>query len=652
MTLHCFAVFHLNLAFSSIEEEQRPTVMDRCYWPLLDLVRQHRVPIGIEAPGSTLEMAEAIDPEWVNVLRALVRNGQVEFIGSGYAQLIGPLVPADVVRANLRLGHAVYERLLGVRPTVALVHEQAWSASLVSHYRDAGYGAVIMEWENPRATHEEWPAEWRYHPQRALGTDGASIPVLWNHSIAFQKLQRYAHGEIETEEYLEYLRGHYGAGDRVLAIYGSDAEVFDYRPGRYRTEAALSALGEWQRLNALFTVLGAEPGLAPITPSAALGLINGPDAGHDVRLETARHPVPVKKQPKYDLARWAVTGRDDLGINTACWRIAEALIARGGDDSEWRELCYLWSSDFRTHITASRWDAYIARLAALDARHRRPRVLRSAQPLPAEVTVRREGRYLTVDTETVGVRLNCRRGLAIDALTFPHLSPLALCGSVPHGYFDRIDWSADQYTGFLVLAAAGQHQVTDLEPAEPVVTWDEATDRVIVSACVGTPLGRIEKTIAVGRADARVEVRYRLDWPEIPLGTLRLGHVTLIPTSFDAGSLFYATHNGGTTLERFALDGEVDHVQPVSHLVSCRGGVGATGGVILLGDAQRAVQIEIDRQAAALFPLITMHRIGDRYLCRVTLSARELDDTSRLGRSRFVDELAFAISGRERAAAL
>jgi hypothetical protein len=35
--LNLLAIFHLNLAFSSIEEEQRAQVVRDCYGPLLDL---------------------------------------------------------------------------------------------------------------------------------------------------------------------------------------------------------------------------------------------------------------------------------------------------------------------------------------------------------------------------------------------------------------------------------------------------------------------------------------------------------------------------------------------------------------------------------------------------------------------------------------
>ena len=49
-----FALFHLNLAFSSIEEEMRGEVIARCYWPLLKLAEKCG-PIGMEITGYTLE---------------------------------------------------------------------------------------------------------------------------------------------------------------------------------------------------------------------------------------------------------------------------------------------------------------------------------------------------------------------------------------------------------------------------------------------------------------------------------------------------------------------------------------------------------------------------------------------------------------------
>ena len=186
--LNLFALFHLNLAFSSIEEEQRCEVVAKCYAPLLELAERHG-PIGIEATAYTLKAIAACDPGWIARLKTLVAAGKVEFIGSGYAQMIGPLVPAGMVAANQRLGQAAYQEMLGARPRLALVNEQAYSGGLVGTYLDAGYDALLVDWDNVANHHPGWPSDLRYAAQRAKGSDGRDIAILWTNTVAFQKLQ-------------------------------------------------------------------------------------------------------------------------------------------------------------------------------------------------------------------------------------------------------------------------------------------------------------------------------------------------------------------------------------------------------------------------------------------------------------------------------
>ena len=56
-----YLIFHLNLGFSSIEKEAWPDVIQKCYSPLLDLIENTGVPIGIELTGWTLKQIERID---------------------------------------------------------------------------------------------------------------------------------------------------------------------------------------------------------------------------------------------------------------------------------------------------------------------------------------------------------------------------------------------------------------------------------------------------------------------------------------------------------------------------------------------------------------------------------------------------------------
>src|SRR3954468_21508946 len=84
--LRVFAFFHLNLAFSSIEEERRSDVIARCYWPLLRLAENHPH-IGLEVSGYTLEEIARLDPAWIARARELVAGDKIELIGSGYSQM-------------------------------------------------------------------------------------------------------------------------------------------------------------------------------------------------------------------------------------------------------------------------------------------------------------------------------------------------------------------------------------------------------------------------------------------------------------------------------------------------------------------------------------------------------------------------------------
>lgn len=619
-TLHLFALFHLNLAFSSIEEDERDAVIARCYWPLLHLAEQHG-PIGLEATGFTLEEIARRDPEWIGRARALIAAGRIELIGSGYAQIIGPLVPARVTEANLRIGNETYSQLLGTRPSLALVNEQAYSAGLVGLYLDAGYDAILMDWDNPAAHHPEWSAETRHLPQRALGTDGRSIALLWTNTVAFQKLQRFAHGDIALDDYLDYLRARRGDGDRTLCVYASDAEIFDFRPGRYKTEEKCSGR-EWEQLARVFAALEQEAGMHLIAPHSALGAVSHRMAGQVLRLESAACPVPVKKQRKYNLSRWAVTGRDDLGINAACERIYRGMVAGTAHDADWKELCYLWASDFRTHITQARWDAHCARLEEAERRWSLERAPAStvANGSPVEM------RHVQIETPALFARLDRRRGLAVQALRFAGHAKAAV-GGLPHGHFDDISLQADWYTGDSVFEAPGEHKITDLEWCEARLARD-ADGSCSVLAQIETPRGTIQKAMRFCADRPRVEFDLTFHWQDWGRGSLRLGHVTLLPGAFDWQDLTLTTHNGGREAETFELCGaSVEHGAPVSFLVSSSYGLGMTEGWAEIGDDKTRIRIEVDRSEAPLLGLLTHKRIGGSLFCQLMLSALELDET-------------------------
>jgi hypothetical protein len=621
--LRVFAVFHLNLAFSSIEAERRNEVIARCYWPLLRLAEQHPH-IGVEISGHTLEEIARLDPDWIAQARQLIADNRIELIGSGYSQMIGPLVPARVMAENLRIGNQIYSELLDARPAVALVNEQAFSAGLVDHYLDTGYSALLMDWDNPSANHPEWDAERQYLPQYASGLDGRKIAVLWTNTAAFQQMQRFVYDDIKLETYLRFVRARRAFSTRALCLYASDAEIFDFRPGRFRTEEKLAATSEWKRFGEALAAVTSAGGINLIGPSHALKLIDRQGGGNLLQLESPQCPVPVKKQRKYNLARWAVTGRDNIAVNAACERIYRGMLERR--DPDWKELCYLWASDFRTHLTDKRWAGFKARLEAAEEKYSQP----PSPPIAIPNTEPTTERHLNIETPTISARLDRRRGLALERLRFDG-NEHAIIGGISHGTFEEIDLQADWYTGDCVFEAPGEHKITDLEWCEARILKLDNGD-VLAHARMETPMGRIDKQMRFSGSERRIDFDISFDWEDWGKGVLRLGHFTLLPNAFSLDRLRLSTTNGGGR-ESFALAGRaIDHGAPVSFLVSSGHGLGMTEGWAEIGDDRTRLKIEVDRSTAPLLGMLT-HRPARRsdgsagLFCQLKLSALELDDT-------------------------
>ncbi|WP_262691447.1 hypothetical protein [Kordiimonas aestuarii] len=632
-----YTAFHLNLAFSSVEEEDHGAIVKRCYWPLLELARAG-YPIGIEATSYTLQAIERCDASWISTLGKLIGEGKVELIASGHVQMIAPLVPPEMTEWNLKLGLEGYERMLGVRPTVALINEQAYSPGILPLYKAAGFRAIMMDWAEPASHHPEWGRKKYHTPQRVIGSGDCVLPVIWSDAISFQKFQRYAHGEIDAEEYFEFLSLQIENGVKALPIYTSDAEVFDYRPGRFSSEAASASAGvEAERIRLLFQALTSSGAIELVLPSAALSLLD--DDAEPIRLESAAAPVPVKKQRKYNVLRWAVTGRDDLGLNTYCWRQFEKLQFEDDKNAnKWQKLCEMWASDFRTHITEKRWKSLASGL--FPARTAVRKLGGASAALPAGIRFERDNRFLSVETDAGHLVLNLYRGMAIHSFGFgrgePYTAgapaPNGLIGTMAHGFYDDIAYGADFYSGHLVAEPLNAHKITDLQRCDPKVAYDVAEGAIEIYADIPSSMGPIQKQLRFWPDEQRLEVCY-LGLSEKPMsGPKRLAHVTLNPRAFNRKKLYFESHNGGHEAERHSLwkrgSVPVDHGKPVSRLVSATTGLGMTGGTLEIGDDKHAVKLTMKRTDAAGAGLIQCEAVGDSFFARAAITLRETDETA------------------------
>lgn len=357
-----YAVFHANLDFSYIPRDLYRQVLHRCYWPVLRLVEEQEIPLGLEFSAHTLKTIHDLDSTFIKRLRKLWRDGACEVIGSGYVQAIMPLIPVRVNRENLRWGNTVYKELLGERPLVAFLNEQVYSAGLPRLYREAGYEALIVNWESA-AVHGRLAPELRYQPCSVVAGEGEQMALLWHSVVAYRNFQNYAEQKIPLEAFLTELLSHRpDAGERAFPLYGSDWEVFDFKPWVAHPEGfSEPASGEMARIAHLFDLLKAREDVELVTPGSLLGrFVRRPM----VQPESGAYPLPFKKQQYFPVTRWAVGGRDNVRLNSQCYRLYQALRevegylhqVPAGDvrpeaDTLWRDLCVLWGSDLRSFTT-------------------------------------------------------------------------------------------------------------------------------------------------------------------------------------------------------------------------------------------------------------------------------------------------------------
>lgn len=639
-----FLLFHCNLMFSSIEEKDRKRVIDCCYWPLLHWVKESKHPVAIEMTILTVESIHAIDPSWVSTAQALIAEGNLELVGSGYAQIIGPLVPAEVSRKNILLAKKGYQKYFYCQPRLWLPNELCVSAGLLALYQSCGIEAVFLEQENHRFLFSGARPEQASQSISLNDTD--NLQVIWVSSTAFQKMQRFVHGEIDARNYWGWLEHQAGTtGKDAICLYANDAEVFNFRPGRYAGEQAI-LVDEWQRFSELCEKV--EKKYPIVKPSSLLDVQQPP-----TKLSAnIAHPIAVKKQEKYNVSRWAVSGRDDLTLNTLCQQLYQKLLVQESqvaalvNEEQWKNLLLLWSSDYRTHITAARWQALLVNFKndLLDCKFN-PSFLESKgtdlEEFSIEVQealpqVRQEQRLLIIETPQFYLALNKNKGLAIHQYCDRQVAAMPLFGTVEQGRIDDYRHNVDYFSGHWVYDIPFRDKLTDLVKCEPRIARTLSAPWLITFHVeLDTSLGSLSKVLQFNSRSGQIHVAWDVSRLDLQLGVMRYGFLTLFTEQFEETELNLKTHNGGESLEHFPLGTQAfDHGTPVPYKTSCLTALGVTEGYMEVGDQHRQIIHGHDNLCAKSVGMASSRRAGSGVLCRTWFSGREIDETAKYDRQR------------------
>lgn len=650
-----YLIFHLNLAFSSIDKSDWPTVIERCYWPLLDMISKYEIPLGIEITGWTLNRIFETDPEWVNTFKELLEDGKCELVGSGYCQIISPICPYEVNIKNHVLGFQAYSNLLGVRPSLAFINEMTFSDSMVDVLSDVEYSGFVMDRDNTKLALEYDKVSLNEMPKYAKGIEKAELPVLWGDSILFQKLQHVSHGDISKDDYINFISKRIADGNNLLSLYCNDAETFDFRPGRFTEERAKNVNGEWKIINDVLNLLKDKMNFEIILPSIALEIQNSGTLEDSRSITSAGYPITVKKQPKYNISRWSVTGQDDTWLNTMCYRIFNELSSKvKTDDNDWKNLCELWASDLRTHLTQQRWIETQKKVEKTLEKykltnHYGNEMFRGSEFFSEIANIKLsgfsprifgDGIYLELQNNKMKIVFNLRRGLAIESLFFYTHENECCLGTLKHGHLESIVRGADYYSGGIVIELPeSRTKITDLSPVSPSFLILENGD-LIIKAVVPSPLGDIIKYFRLCESEEKISISYDLSNLRRKISTAKIGNFTL-SSSFSKALKDYSCNLGGNSLQNFEVNGSFEHSGPATRFVSSSRGFSSTNGAIKLGFTNKDLYFVWDQSECFALCLLD----HDNEYTRLAFSVCEFDETSR--ESESYGNLSVTISSKQ-----
>lgn len=610
----CYKIYHANLAFSAIPEGKLQEVIDKCYFSLLDFVEKTNTKIGLEISGYSLEIIQDLRPTWIEKFKELSNQGLIELIGSGYMQIIAPLVPYKVNLQNQKIGLETYINILGITPKIAFINEQTFSKSLVDLYSEVGYEALIMEWNNAYSLNNKIKKDFAYSPIIVKGIN-KTLPILWSDSILFQKFQRTVHGERDMDFYINFVK-QYTKEYKAVPIYSSDLEIFNFRPGRFETEQLIKN-DEWEIVANIVEKL--KQFCKFELPSKVLEM--NLDKNKKVSLTTSLNPIIVKKQEKYSLSRWAACGRGANYINTLCYKYFKKI--KNIDDlSQWKLLLKYWGSDYRTHITETKWEKAINDLENLVAsKNNDIQILKKSNQNFYE-----KGNLVIFKKNNLKIIFDRRKGLTLDTI-FINNKKFPIC-TIKHGELDLIKHGADFFTGTTIIESSETKKISDLVEAEEINYYkiDENIFKIESSLQMKNGIKELKSWI-IDEKNNSITFDLTLDCPLFIRGSIRAGILTLDKT-FASKNGSIKIKNGNKYYEKMNLkNNEINQHIPKSLTQSSQSGLGCTNGIMKFKNDDSSFQIKIDREIS--YPFIILQNNKDKfgYLTRVYFSLQELDDT-------------------------
>ena len=631
MKKNLFLFFHINITFSSIKVKDRSVVIKKCYWPILNIAEKKDIFLGLEINGRTLELISQLDKKWIEKLKILIKKNKISLIGSGYCQIIGPLVPYKVNMYNYKIGNEILKKILNVRTQTVLVNEHCFSKSLIDIFKSNKFNTMIMEWENSKYGNKNFSEKLKFKTAFAKGFKN-KIKVIWNSSLYFQNFQKFVYGNTTEKNYLNFINKNNINSKEFTILYGSDTEIFNFRPRKTSHNPKTSYLNEWKKIESFLETLKKNYNFLSISEIKKKKFSNNKLIKN---LTSTQIPCTTKKQEKYNITRWALTGNNDYKINTECFKIYKFLNEKKIKDiNQWKKLCYFWSSDFRTHIEKNRWievnneiSKYLKKIKGSSNYFVKKNKIHNSKKYYYEILS--ENNNLIINYKNIKIGFNLIKGLTLDYYYDYQISDRKIIGSLDQGFYFNQNLNVDYFSGHFVSETLNKKKITDVSKIVLKPSIKLFGDNLEISQNFKNSKIIVKKKWSLNLQNKTLSLEYIFKNLNI-CETLRHSIITINPKCFNKSDLFFSTHNGGNKIETFKINKNqtIDHAKRISHMVSAATCQGMTEGKFIIGDNKKKILINTDNSENAVIPMIQYYPDKYSFFYRLLFSSKEHDDTS------------------------
>ena len=198
---------------------------ERSYRPFMETLEEYpNMKVAVHISGPLLEWLEENRPEYIDLLRSLVRKGQLEIVVAGFYEPVLAAIPKEDRIEQIRLLKD-FAKKLGYEAKGVWLTERVWQPELVKSLRQAGIEYVIVDdYHFMSAGLAKEKLFWPYYTE-----DGGEVIAVF----PIDEKLRYLIPFRPVEKTVEYLHSLDDGDESKVAVFHDDGEKFGVWPGTH-----------------------------------------------------------------------------------------------------------------------------------------------------------------------------------------------------------------------------------------------------------------------------------------------------------------------------------------------------------------------------------------------------------------------------------